>query len=180
MTVRSFEGHTPNLAPSVYVDEHALVLGHVEIGEDGSVWPMAVLRGDVHSIRIGARTNIQDGSIVHVTHDSGHNPGGLPTVIGEDVTVGHRAVLHACTVGDRCLIGIGAQVLDGAVLEPEVLLGAGSLVPPGKTLEGGHLWVGSPAVKKRLLSDAEREFLLYSAHHYVDTKNRHVRSCEER
>lgn len=174
MTISSFEGHAPKLGPATYVDEQALVVGDVEIGDHSSIWPMSVLRGDVHHIRVGARTNIQDGSIVHVTHDSEYNPGGLPAVIGDDVTVGHRAVLHACTIGSRCLIGMGALVLDGAVLEDEVMLGAGSLVAPGKTLEGGYLWVGAPARKQRPLTAAERKFLLYSAHHYVETKNRFI------
>ena len=174
MTIRPFEGHAPKLGAAAYVDEHALVVGDVEIGDDSSVWPMTVLRGDVHQIRVGARTNIQDGSIVHVTHDSEHNPGGLPTCIGDEVTIGHRAVLHACTVGNRCLIGMGALVLDGAVLEDETLLAAGSLAAPGATLEGGYLWVGAPARKQRPLTAAERQFFVYSAHHYVETKNRFI------
>lgn len=176
MTIRAFEDLTPDIAASAYVDAQALVIGDVTLGEDASVWPMAVVRGDIQTITIGARTNIQDGSVVHVTHDSEYAPGGFATTVGCDVTVGHMAVLHACTVGDRCLIGIGARVLDGAVLEDETMLGAGSLVPPGKTLEGGHLWVGTPARKQRPLSERERTFLTYSAHHYVQTKNRHAKA----
>ncbi len=172
MTVRSFEGHAPCIAESAYVDTQALVLGDVEIGADSSIWPMTVVRGDVHSIRIGARTNIQDGSIVHVTHDCEYAPGGFATTIGDEVTVGHGAIVHACDIGDRCLIGMGAIILDGAIIAPDTMIGSGCLVPPGKELEGGCLWVGSPARKRRELTEAERTFLRYSAAHYVDNKNR--------
>src|SRR5690554_6287507 len=144
MSVRPFKDKVPQIAPGVYVDAAAVVIGDVSIGADSSVWPMAVLRGDVNTIRVGARTSIQDGSVLHVTHDHADVPGGHPCVVGDDVTVGHKVVLHGCTVGDRCLVGMGAIVLDGARLEPEVLLGAGSLVPPGKVLEGGYLWLGAP------------------------------------
>ena len=172
MTVRAFEGHTPRVPGSAYVDAQALVVGDVELGADSSVWPMTVLRGDVHSIRIGARTNLQDGSVVHVTHDCQYSPGGFAATVGDDVTVGHRAVLHACTVGDRCLVGMGAVVLDGAAVADETMLAAGCLVPPGRELEGGCLWVGSPARRLRALTGAERDFLRYSAAHYVELKNR--------
>ena len=171
MTVRAFEGRAPRVPASAYVDAQALVVGDVELGADSSVWPMTVLRGDVHSIRVGARTNLQDGSVVHVTHDCKYSPGGFAAALGDDVTVGHRAVLHACAVGDRCLIGMGAVVLDGAVVGDETMLAAGCLVPPGKELDGG-LWIGSPARRLRALTDAEREFLRYSAAHYVELKNR--------
>ena len=133
MSVRIFEGHTPRIADSAYVDEHALVIGDVHLGEDSSVWPMSVVRGDVNSIRIGARTNIQDGSVVHVTHDCEYSPGGYAVTIGDDVTVGHRVIVHACEIGDRCLIGMGSVILDGAVIEPDSMIGAGCLVPPRET-----------------------------------------------
>lgn len=167
MAVRQFNDKQPVIADDVYIDPMALVIGDVSLGTQSSIWPMAVLRGDIHSIRIGARTSIQDGVIIHVTHASSYNPIGFPTLVGDDVTVGHQAVLHGCSVGNRCLIGIGAKVLDGAIIEDEVLLGAGSLVPPGKRLESGYLWLGSPAQKIRPLSDKEREFFVYSAAHYV-------------
>ncbi len=173
MSIRTFEGRTPNIADTAYVDERALVIGDVRLGDDSSVWPMTVLRGDVHSIRIGARTNIQDGSVVHVTHDCEYSPGGYAVSIGDDVTVGHRVIAHACEIGDRCLIGMGSIILDGAVIETESMIGAGCLVPPGRRLEGGGLWIGSPARKLRDLSPEEIEFLRYSAAHYVETKNRH-------
>jgi len=172
VSVRTFDGHTPILESGVYVDEQAMVAGQVEIGADSSIWPMSVVRGDVNFIRIGARTNIQDGSVLHVTHDSEYAPGGQPLIIGDEVTVGHKVVLHACTVGDRCLIGIGAVVLDGARVGAGAMVGAGALVTPGKELEGGYLYVGSPAQRKRELTEKEKAFLGYSADHYVRLKKR--------
>lgn len=173
MTIRNFENISPTVSASAYVDEMALVLGNVIISEDVSIWPMAVVRGDVNRIEIGARTNIQDGSVLHVTHDSEFAPGGFPLTIGEDVTVGHNVTLHACSVGNYCLLGMGSTVLDGAVLEDRVMLGAGSLVSPGKRLEGGYLWLGSPARQVRELSEQELAWLEYSSAHYVELKNRH-------
>ena len=171
--IRTFENYRPQIADSAWVDATALVIGEVELAEDVSVWPMTVVRGDVNWIRVGPRTNIQDGSVVHVAHAGGMNPSGYPTVIGADVTVGHKAIVHACTIEDACLIGMGATIMDGAVLGAESMLGAGALVPPGKELPGGYLYVGSPAKAVRELTDDEREFLRYSAAHYVKVKNRH-------
>lgn len=178
--VLPFEGHLPQLGPRVYVAEQALVLGQVEVGEDASIWPMTVVRGDVHRIRIGPRSNIQDLSMLHVSHDSVYNPGGFPLTIGAGVTVGHRVILHGCTVGDHCLIGMGAVVMDGAVLEDEVILGAGSLVTEGKHLQGGFLWVGSPARRVRRLTDEQLAGLRYSADHYVRLKDRHRTTGDDR
>lgn len=174
MAVRDFEGVFPQLHPSVFIDQQALVAGQVAIGEDSSVWPMSVLRGDVNSIRIGARTNIQDGSVLHVTHDSEYAVGGHPLVVGNEVTVGHKVVLHACTVENLCLIGMGAIVLDGALIRSGAMLGAGTLVPPGKELEGGYLYLGSPARRVRALTEKETHYLKYSAEHYVRLKNRYT------
>ena len=174
MPIRKFENTTPKIAASAFIDETALVIGAVEIGEDASLWPNVVARGDVHSIEIGARTNVQDGTILHVTHDSEYAPGGFALKIGADVTVGHQAILHGCTIGDHCLIGMAATVMDGAILHAGVILGAGSLVPPGRELEGGFLWVGSPVRKMRPLKEEEQAFLDYSARHYVNLKNRHL------
>jgi carbonic anhydrase/acetyltransferase-like protein (isoleucine patch superfamily) len=174
--LRGYDGHGPALGERVYVDPAAVVIGRVTLGQDASVWPMAVLRGDVNSIAVGARSNIQDASVLHVTHDGPYSPGGLPLIVGDDVTVGHAVTLHACTVGDRCLIGMNSCVLDGAVIEDDVMLGAGSLVPPGKRLESGGLYRGSPAVRARALTDAEREMLRYSAAHYVRLKDRYLGS----
>jgi carbonic anhydrase/acetyltransferase-like protein (isoleucine patch superfamily) len=175
MAVRPYRGQFPAVASSAYVDDAALVIGRVTIAEDSSIWPMTVARGDVNDIEIGRATNIQDGCVLHVSHDSEFEPGGHPLRIGDHVTVGHRAVLHACTVGDFCLVGIGSVVLDGAILQPRVLLGAGSVVTPGKVLEGGCLWLGSPARRVRPLREEELRFLEYSAVHYVQLKNEHQR-----
>ena len=173
MSIRKFEQYTPEIAESAFVDESAVVTGNVVIGADSSVWPMCSVRGDIHSIRIGERTNIQDGCILHVSHDSEFAPGGNALSIGDDVTVGHNAVVHACTVEDMCLIGMGSVLLDGAVVKSGVIIGAGSLVPPGKELAGGFLWLGSPVKQLRELTEKEKAFLEYSAGHYVDLKNRH-------
>ena len=135
--IRSFQDLHPSIAEDAWVDESAVVIGDVRIGPQASIWPLCAVRGDIHSIHIGARSNIQDGSVIHVTHDSGFNPGGFPVEIGDDVTVGHKVMLHGCTIGDNCLIGMGSIVLDGAVIERNVILGAGSLVPQGKVLEIG-------------------------------------------
>ncbi len=180
MTIRSFNGITPRIAASAYVDEAALVIGDVTIGEDSSLWPMTVARGDVHRIIIGARTNIQDGSVLHVTQDNAFTPGGFALHIGDEVTVGHGAILHACTIEDRVLVGMGATVLDGAVVRSRAMIGAGALVPPGKELEGGYLYLGSPARQARPLTDEELEYLEYSARHYVALKNAHQADGEGR
>jgi len=174
MALRSYQNHSPVLGKGVYIDETAVVIGDVALGDGVSVWPMSVLRGDVHSIRIGAGTNIQDGSVLHVTHGGGHVPGGHPLMVGENVTVGHRVVLHGCEIGDHCLIGIGAIVMDGAVVEGDVILGAGGLVPPGRRLEAGFLYVGSPAKRVRPLTEQEKEFLRYSARHYLLLKDEYL------
>lgn len=174
MTIRSYQGISPTIHHRVYIDQAAVVIGDVVIGEDSSVWPMTVIRGDVEKIRIGERTNLQDGCILHVTHDGDYSPNGFPLTIGDDVTAGHRATLHACTIGDLCLIGMSATIMDGAVVEDRVIVGAGSLVPPGKRLESGYLYVGSPARKARSLSDEELNFLGYSARHYVKLKDQYL------
>jgi carbonic anhydrase/acetyltransferase-like protein (isoleucine patch superfamily) len=173
MTIRAFEGSIPRIHHSAWIDPLALVLGEVAVGEDASVWPMAVARGDVQRIEIGARTNIQDGCVLHVSHDSIYKPGGTPLILGSDITVGHKAVLHACTVEDGCFIGIGSTVLDGARIGARAMLGAGALVPPGKTLEGCYLWLGQPVRRARALTDDELEYMAYSARHYVKLKDRH-------
>ena len=175
MVTRAFEDHQPSISDDVRVDPTAVVIGDVVIGARSSVWPQAVIRGDVQSIRIGARTNIQDGAIVHVTHDGEFSPGGFSTSIGDDVTVGHRAIIHACTIGSRVLVGMGAIVMDGAVVEDDVIIGAGALVTSGSRLESGWLYVGSPAKAVRELKPGERRFLPYSAEHYTKLAWRHGR-----
>jgi len=174
VNVRPFLEEVPALGARVWIDPAAVVIGRVEIGDDASLWPMAVVRGDVNCIRIGARTNIQDASVLHVTHDGPYSPGGMPLLIGNEVTVGHRVMLHACTIGDHCLLGMSSTILDGAVLEEEVFLGAGSLVPPGKRLRTRSLYKGSPARRVRALSDEELQMLRYSAAHYVRLKDRYL------
>ena len=176
MSIRSFLDKTPIIAQSAYVDEAALVIGDVTIAEDASVWPMSVLRGDDQAIVIGERSNIQDGTIIHIASANELSPQGLPTIIGHDVTIGHKAMLHACTVGDHCLIGMSATVLDGAIIGAGAMVGAGSLVPMGKTLAGGYLYIGSPVTCVRKLNDREKYFLDYAARHYVALKNQHRQS----
>ncbi|WP_426661837.1 gamma carbonic anhydrase family protein [Rhodanobacter aciditrophus] len=168
--LRSYKGITPILGDRVYVDPAASVIGDVVLAEDVSIWPGAVLRGDVNHIRVGARTNIQDGAVVHVAHAGPYGP-GYPCLIGADVTIGHGAVVHACTIGDGCLIGMHASVLDGAVVGRHGFVGAGALVPPGKVVGERELWLGNPARFVRMLDDAQVEQLLYSAAHYVRLKD---------
>jgi carbonic anhydrase/acetyltransferase-like protein (isoleucine patch superfamily) len=174
MSIRKFENLAPHISATAYVDETALVIGDVSIADDASLWPQVVARGDVNSIVIGARTNIQDGTVLHVSHDSEFAPGGFPLRIGADITVGHQAILHGCTIEDSCLIGMAATIMDGAIVRSGAIVGAGSLVPPGRELDGGYLWVGSPARKVRPLRKQEAAFLGYSAAHYVELKNRHL------
>ncbi len=177
-TLREFEDKVPALAEGVYVDEAACVIGAVSLGRDVSIWPGAVLRGDVEHIEVGARSNIQDGSIVHVTHDGPYTPGGRACVIGEGVTVGHGAVIHACTIANDCLVGMRVTVLDGAVIGRHSLVGADALVTPGTQVGEGELWLGSPARRVRSLSPAEIEQIEYSAAHYVRLKNRYLAALE--
>lgn len=170
-SIRPYKNKLPAIGKTSYIDPAATVIGDVVIGEDSSVWPMVSIRGDVNSIRIGDRTNVQDGCVLHVTHDGPLSPGGFALSIGNDVTVGHNVVLHACTVEDGCLIGMGSVVLDGAVIKQGAMVGAGSVVSPKKTLDGGYLYLGSPARQVRQLTEKEKEFFEYSAKHYVSLKN---------
>lgn len=175
MTIRVFNGILPSLGSNTYIDPDAIVIGDVELGDDVSIWPCAVVRGDVHHIRIGARTSIQDGAVLHVTHDGPYTRGGSPLLIGADVTVGHAAVIHACTVEDACLIGIHATILDGAVVRKHSMIGAGAMVSPGKVVGEGELWLGNPARFVRKLSEVEIEKLYYSAQNYVRLKDMYLR-----
>ncbi|WP_058835850.1 gamma carbonic anhydrase family protein [Luteimonas abyssi] len=177
MHIRPYRDRRPVLGARVYVDPAATVIGDVALGDDVSVWPATVIRGDVNVVRIGARTSVQDGTVIHVSHDGPHAKlGGFATIIGEDVTVGHKAILHACTVGDAALIGMGAIVLDGARIGRHAMIGAGALVPPGKVVGDGELWVGNPARKVRMLTDAQIEGLRYSAAHYVRLKDEYLQA----
>ncbi len=174
MAIRTYQGITPSLGARVFIDSSAVVIGDVQLGEDSSVWPFALIRGDMHRIRIGARSSVQDGSVLHITHAGPFNPDGFPLIIGDDVTIGHKVTLHGCTLGNRILVGMGSIVMDGAVVQDEVVIGAGSLVPPGKVLESGYLYVGSPVKQARALTDKERAFFTYSAANYVRLKDQHV------
>ncbi|PNM56995.1 gamma carbonic anhydrase family protein [Vibrio mimicus] len=170
-SIRSYKGIAPKLGEKVYVDASAVIVGDIELDDDASIWPLVAARGDVNHIRIGKRTNIQDGSVLHVTHKNAENPNGYPLLIGDDVTVGHKVMLHGCTIHDRVLVGMGSIVLDGVVIESDVMIGAGSLVPPGKQLESGFLYIGSPVKQARPLNEKERAFLLKSSSNYVQSKN---------
>ncbi|MEO9346774.1 gamma carbonic anhydrase family protein [Acinetobacter radioresistens] len=169
--IRSYLEHTPQVDNSCYIDSMAVVIGDVHLAENVSVWPFAVVRGDVNSIRIGKNSNVQDHCMLHVSHKKADKPEGSPLIIGEDVTIGHHVILHGCTIGNRILIGIKTVILDDVIIEDDVMIGAGSLVPPRKRLESGYLYVGSPVQKVRPLTDKEKEFLPYSARHYVKVAN---------
>ncbi|GMM67593.1 gamma carbonic anhydrase family protein [Alteromonas sp. MTD1] len=173
-TINSFKGISPTLGKNVYVDGSARIVGDVVLGDDASIWPLVAARGDVNKIRIGARSNVQDGSVLHVTRKSSQNPEGFPLIIGEDVTVGHKCMLHGCQLGDRILVGMGAIIMDGVVVEDDVFIGAGTLVPPNKRLESGYLYVGNPMQKKRPLKESELAFLKQSAVNYVVLKDEYL------
>lgn len=159
--LRPYRGRSPEIAPGAFVAEGAVIVGAVHIAAEANIWYGCVLRGDDNEIRIGERSNIQDGTVIHVTlHDH-------PTLIGRDVVVGHGARLHGCTLEDECLVGIGAIVLDGAVVARGAMVAAGSVVPPGKQVPSGELWAGNPARRLREVRAEEREFILWDAGHYA-------------
>ncbi|WP_100657519.1 gamma carbonic anhydrase family protein [Alteromonas flava] len=174
MPIKSYKGITPTVGKSNYIDESAVLYGDVVMGDDVGIWPLVAARGDVNHIRIGDRTNIQDGSVLHVTRVSEKNPKGFPLIIGDDVTVGHKCMLHGCTLGNRILVGMGAIVMDGAIVEDDVFIGAGTVVPPNKRLRSGYLYVGNPMEEKRKLSEAEVAFLKQSALNYVKLKDEYL------
>jgi carbonic anhydrase/acetyltransferase-like protein (isoleucine patch superfamily) len=176
--IRSYKGMTPVLGVKVYVDPAATVIGNVTLGDDTSVWPGAVIRGDMHKIIIGNRSNIQDNAVLHITHASAFNPKGWPLTVGDDVIIGHGAILHGCTIGSRILVGNGAIVNDGAVIEDEVIIGAGTVVPPGKKLESGNIYVGSPCRLLRQTTETESAFFVYSPANYVLLKDQYLKEIE--
>lgn len=174
MNIRPYKTLMPAIGPRVMIDPTSVVIGDVRLAEDVSIWPLVVIRGDVNFVLIGARSNIQDGSVLHVTHKSPYNPQGNPLIVGEDVTIGHKVMLHGCTIGNRVLVGMGSILLDGAIIEDDVMIGAGSLVPQNKRLESGYLYLGSPVKQIRPLKEAEREGLKYSANNYVKWKEEYL------
>ncbi|MBV8656924.1 MAG: gamma carbonic anhydrase family protein [Burkholderiales bacterium] len=176
MSIRPFKGQKPVVPESAYVDESAVVVGDVVLGENASIWPGAIVRGDVNSIRIGTDSNVQDLACLHVSHKRDSDPEGAPLVIGDRVTIGHQVTLHGCTIGDECLVGIGTIILDRAVIEPRVMIGAGSLVPPGKVLKSGWLYLGRPVKEIRPLTEEELAHFAYSAQHYVRLMHAHRES----
>lgn len=172
--LRFYKDMFPKLGQRVMVDSSSVVIGDVRIADDVGIWPLVAVRGDVHFIQIGARTNIQDGSVLHVAHNSSYNPEGNPLVIGEDVTIGHKVMLHGCTIGNRVLVGMGSILLDGVIVEDNVMIGAGSLVPQDKRLASGYLYLGSPVKQIRPLTEAEIQGLVYSANNYVKWKDEYL------
>lgn len=172
--LRPYKDLRPQIGQRVMIDATSVVIGDVRIADDVGIWPLVVIRGDVNYVEIGARSNIQDGSVLHVTHKSSYNPEGDPLLIGEDVTVGHKVMLHGCVIGNRVLVGMGSILLDGAIIEDDVMIGAGSLVPQNKRLESGYLYLGSPVKQIRLLTQAELEGLKYSAQNYVKWKDEYL------
>jgi len=172
--LRPYKDLWPQIGQRVMIDATSVVIGDVRIADDVGIWPLVVIRGDVNYVEIGARSNIQDGSVLHVTHKSSYNPEGDPLLIGEDVTVGHKVMLHGCVIGNRVLVGMGSILLDGAIVEDDVMIGAGSLVPQNKRLESGYLYLGSPVKQIRLLTQAELEGLKYSAQNYVKWKDEYL------
>lgn len=172
--LRPFQKTYPEIGLRVMLDRSSVVIGDVRLADDVSIWPLVAIRGDVNYVAIGARSNIQDGSVLHVTHKSSYNPEGNPLIVGEDVTVGHKVMLHGCTIGNRVLVGMGSILLDGVVIEDDVMIGAGSLVPQNKRLESGYLYLGSPVKQIRPLKPEELEGLTYSANNYVRWKDEYL------
>ncbi|MCQ8891721.1 gamma carbonic anhydrase family protein [Pseudoalteromonas carrageenovora] len=174
MAIRSYKGVMPSFNSSVYVDESSVLVGDIKLGDNSSVWPLVAARGDVNYIRIGERSNIQDGSVLHLSRATKSNPDGYPLIIGDDVTVGHKVMLHGCVLGNRILVGMGAIVMDNVTVEDDVIIGGGSLVPPNKRLESGYLYVGSPVKQARPLTEQELAFLKISADNYVQLKDEYL------
>lgn len=177
MSLYPYLDHRPQLGKRTYIDPSARLIGSVQLGDDSSVWCNAVLRGDVHDIVIGTCSNIQDFTMGHVSHRSPSRPDGSPLIVGDYVTVGHGVTLHGCRIGNECLIGMGTIVMDDVIVQDHVMIGAGSLVSPNKTLESGYLYIGRPAVKARALTDAEIAYLRYSAEHYVRVKDNYLKGA---
>lgn len=174
MPIRSYKSKSPTIAKHCYVDASSVLVGDVECAEHVSIWPLVAARGDVNYIRIGARTNIQDGTVLHVSRVSELNPHGYPLIIGADVTIGHKCMLHGCILGNRILVGMGTIIMDGAIVEDDVFIGAGTLVPPNKILKSGYLYKGNPAQQARPLKESEVAFLKQSALNYIKLKDEYI------
>lgn len=172
--IQHFQNQHPQIGEAVYIHSSASVIGDVQIGQNSSIWPSTVIRGDVNFIRIGEGTNIQDLSMLHVSHKSSWQPDGSPLIIGNNVTIGHQVLLHGCTIEDECLIGMGSIVMDNVVVQKHAMLAAGSLVPEGKVLESGYLYLGRPAKRIRSLTEGEIAHFMYSANHYIKLKNQYL------
>jgi carbonic anhydrase/acetyltransferase-like protein (isoleucine patch superfamily) len=166
MPIEPYQTHHPQIASDTFVHHTACLIGQVTVANDSSIWPYCVLRGDVEAIYIGAHTNIQDGTIIHTTHAGPYTDSGRSTHVGDQVTVGHRCILHACTIEDRAFIGMNSTILDGAIIRSGAMIGANSLITSGQDIDGGYLWLGQPARKVRPLTQAEQDYIAYSAAHY--------------
>ena len=175
--IRPFEGKMPKFGARPWIDPSAVLIGDIILGDDVSIWPGVMMRGDVNQIVIGDRTNIQDGTLIHVTNPGANPPQGYPTMVGSDVTIGHGAMLHGCTIEEGVLIGMRAILLDGSRVEKHSILGAGALLAPGKVVKTGELWVGAPARRVRFLSDQEIEQLYHSAKQYASLKDRYLQEA---
>jgi len=172
-----FEGRLPKVDPSAFVAAGARLIGDIEIGPEASIWYNCVLRGDVNRIRIGARTNIQDGTIIHVDSPTPANPGGHATIIGEEVLIGHLAMVHGCILHDRAFVGLGAIVMDGCEIESDAMLAAGALLTQGKRIPSGQLWAGRPAKYVRDLTAADIEGMRAGVAHYVTLAKMHAEAA---
>lgn len=171
--IRNYAGVSPEIDNSAYVDDSAVIIGKVFIAENASIWCNSVARGDVSYIKIGKNSNVQDLTMLHVTHSNPGRTEETPLIIGDNVTIGHNCCLHACTLADNVFIGMGTTILDNAYIESNVMVGAGSLVPQGKRLESGYLYFGNPVKQIRKLSESEIDHIAYSAQHYVKIAKSH-------
>lgn len=179
LSLIAFEGKLPKLDPTAFVAPGARLIGDIEVGPDSSIWYNCVLRGDVNRIRIGARTNIQDGTVIHVDSAREGHKSGHPTLIGDDVLIGHLAMVHGCILHDRAFVGLGSIVMDGCEIESGGMLAAGALLPPGRRIPAGQLWAGRPAKYVRDLSEAELAGQRLGVDHYVELARRHAAAIAE-
>ena len=178
MTLIPFGGRTPRVDPGAFVAPGARLIGDVEIGSDASIWYNCVLRGDVNRIRVGARSNIQDGTVVHCDSPRPGHEAGYPTLIGEDVLIGHLAMVHGCILHDRAFVGLGSIVMDGCEIESDAMLAAGAMLTQGKRIPSGQLWAGRPAKYVRDLRPQDLESMHQGSAHYVELARRHARALE--